>query len=154
MRAATHPSPPPARVSFVLHRPLRRPLAAVLLFSLVDYALWNWSLGANHDIIALVAGLTLVPLLIALTWLLVLGATRIAGDVTRRARESAATRAQARSAAAPHRARRASGGRTARAGARGARGGAATRSSAHGRPVASGTGEEATASASSSKLAA
>ncbi len=126
----------------------------MLLLSLVDYALWNLSLSAGHDIVALVAGLALIPLLIALAWLLVLGATRLTGDVARRAREGAATRGQARSAAAHRRARRSTGARLGRAGARGARGGAAARSSAHGRRGAPGAGDQDAAGASSSKLAA
>jgi hypothetical protein len=67
-------------------------LAIVLLLSLVDYALWNWSLGAGHDLVALAAGLTLIPLLIALAWLVLVSATRLVGEAMRRARASAATR--------------------------------------------------------------
>ncbi|HSZ68781.1 MAG TPA: hypothetical protein VK756_00315 [Solirubrobacteraceae bacterium] len=70
----------------MLHRPLRRPLAVVALLSIADYALWNWSLGGNHDVLALVAGLTLVPLLIALAWLLFVGTTRAVAEATRRTR--------------------------------------------------------------------
>lgn len=71
------------------HRPLRRPLATALLLSLVDYALWNWSVGAGHDGIALAAGLTLIPLLIALAGLLLLGAGRLVGQALQRLRTSA-----------------------------------------------------------------
>jgi len=70
----------------VFHRPLRRPLAVVSLLALADYLLWNWSLGGSHDILALVAGLTLVPLLIAVAWLLFRGATRLLADAARRTR--------------------------------------------------------------------
>ena len=42
------------------------------MLALGDYALWNWSLSANHDVIALVSGMTLIPLLIASVWLLAL----------------------------------------------------------------------------------
>jgi hypothetical protein len=67
----------------VLHRPLR-PLALVSLVAFGDYLLWNWSLSANHDILALVSGLTLPPLLIAFAWLFVLSAVRlIAGSAQR-----------------------------------------------------------------------
>jgi hypothetical protein len=83
----------------VLHRPPSRPLAAVLLLSLVDYALWNWSLGAGHDLLALVAGLALIPLLIVLAWLVFLSATRLAGGAARRIHTGAATRARRRVAA-------------------------------------------------------
>ncbi len=76
------------------HRPRRPllPLATVVLLALGDYLLWNWSLGANHDILALVSGMTLVPLLIALVWLLVLGAAHlIARTTTQRPRVHAYT---------------------------------------------------------------
>jgi hypothetical protein len=76
----------------VFHRPLRRPLAVVSLLALADYLLWNWSLGRNHDILALVAGLTLVPLLIAFAWLLVKGTTGLIADAARRSRTRLATR--------------------------------------------------------------
>ena len=35
-----------------------------------DYLLWNWSLNGNHDVLALVSGLTLPPLALACLWLL------------------------------------------------------------------------------------
>ena len=46
------------RVSPVSHRPL----AFVPGSPLGDYLLWNWSLNGNHDVLALVSGLTLPPL--------------------------------------------------------------------------------------------
>ena len=70
----------------MFHRPLRRPLALAALLSLGDYLLWNWSLNGNHDIVALIAGVTLVPLLIALVWLLALGTTHLIADAARHAR--------------------------------------------------------------------
>jgi hypothetical protein len=38
--------------------------ALVLLLALTagDYALWDWSIAGGHDIVSLVAGLTLLPL--------------------------------------------------------------------------------------------
>jgi membrane protein implicated in regulation of membrane protease activity len=41
-----------------------RPRALVLLLALTagDYVLWNWSIAGGHDIVSLVAGLTLLPL--------------------------------------------------------------------------------------------
>jgi hypothetical protein len=78
----------------VFHRPLRRPLAIVSLLALADYLLWNWSLGGSRDILALVAGLTLVPLLIAVAWLLVRDTTRLLAKTARRTRtRPTATRA-------------------------------------------------------------
>jgi hypothetical protein len=70
----------------VFHRPLRRPLALAALLSLGDYLLWNWSLSDSHEVLALVAGMTLVPLLIALTWLLALSTTRLIAGAARYAR--------------------------------------------------------------------
>jgi hypothetical protein len=40
----------------------RRPVAVVSALTLGDYMLWNWALGAGHDVLALAAGLTLLPL--------------------------------------------------------------------------------------------
>lgn len=131
------------------HRPLRRPLAIVLLLSLADYGLWNWSLGAGHDAIAIVAGVTLISLLIAFAWLLLVSATRLLGEATRRVRASAATRTGVASAVA----RRRSAGSAGAAGAR--------RKTVESPPARNprtapnaGDGEAAAAAASSSKLAA
>ena len=49
-----------------------RPLAIVSGLTIGDYLLWNWSLNANHDVLALVSGLTLPPLTIAFLWLVAL----------------------------------------------------------------------------------
>ena len=39
-----------------------RALAGPLALTGGDYLLWNWSLSSGHDIVALIAGLTLLPL--------------------------------------------------------------------------------------------
>jgi hypothetical protein len=39
-----------------------RALVPLLVLTGVDYALWNWSIADGHDIVSLVAGLTLLPL--------------------------------------------------------------------------------------------
>jgi uncharacterized membrane protein len=72
----------------VPHRPRRPllPLAIIVVLSLSDYLLWNWSLGANHDIVALVCGMTLIPLLIALLWLLVLAVAHLLARTAQRPR--------------------------------------------------------------------
>jgi len=54
-----------------------RPLATVSALTIGDYVLWNWSLNGNHDVLALVSGLTLPPLAIAFAWLLVLTVARL-----------------------------------------------------------------------------
>ncbi len=68
------------------HWPLRPRLVIVALLALCDYLLWNWSLSANHDILALVSGMTLIPLLLALAWLVVLAVARLLASVAQRSR--------------------------------------------------------------------
>jgi hypothetical protein len=66
-----------------------RPLAIVSALTVGDYVLWNWSLGANHEVVALVCGLTLPPLGIAFVWLAVLSAARLVARSALGARERA-----------------------------------------------------------------
>jgi hypothetical protein len=73
----------------VPQRPIRS-LAVVGVLALGDYLLWNWSLGANHDVVALVAGVTLIPLLIAVAWLVVVAVARLLAHVAQRPRASGA----------------------------------------------------------------
>jgi hypothetical protein len=54
-----------------------RPLVFVSGLTVGDYVLWNWSLNGNHDVLALVAGLTLPPLAVACVWLLALSGARL-----------------------------------------------------------------------------
>jgi hypothetical protein len=155
----------------VPQRPTRS-LAVVGVLAFGDYMLWNWSVGANHDIVALVAGVTLIPLLIALAWLLVVAVARLLAHAAQHTRASGtgsrATTAS-RDARAGGRSRRSRVG-VAAAGTSGARAvsatGAQTTSDAEpnlalGDPtpatatVASGrAGSESTAAPPSSKLAA
>jgi len=62
----------------------RRPLVFVLLLTVGDYLLWNWSLNGNHDVIALASGLTLPPLALASIWLLAVAGARLLGGLARR----------------------------------------------------------------------
>ena len=55
----------------------RRPSVFVLALTVGDYLLWNWSLSANHDAIALISGLTLPPLALVSLWILAVGAMRL-----------------------------------------------------------------------------
>jgi hypothetical protein len=64
-----------------------RPLVFVSGLTIADYLLWNWSLNTNHDVLALVAGLTLPPLAVSCLWLLALSAARV---IARSARHPAA----------------------------------------------------------------
>jgi hypothetical protein len=59
-------------------------LALVSVLSFGDYLLWNWSLNGNHDVLALVSGLTLPPLAIAFLGLLVLSLARLISHSARR----------------------------------------------------------------------
>jgi predicted lipid-binding transport protein (Tim44 family) len=81
-----------------------RPLAFVFGLTLGDYLLWNWSLNANHDVLALVSGLSLPPLALACAWMIALTLIRVVGGTTRRASRATASsraRAAARQAADP-----------------------------------------------------
>jgi hypothetical protein len=60
-----------------------RPLVSVSGLTFGDYFLWNWSLNGNHDVIALVSGLTLPPLALAFLWLLALSFARLLARTTR-----------------------------------------------------------------------
>jgi hypothetical protein len=63
-----------------------RPLVLVSGLTVGDYLLWNWSLNSNHDVLALVSGLTLPPLVVACLWLLALTVARLAGRTRTRSR--------------------------------------------------------------------
>ena len=78
-----------------------RPLATVCGLTIGDYLLWNWSLNANHAVLALVSGLTLPPLAIAFVWLLVLTLARFLASTSRDARSARALRAARATARVP-----------------------------------------------------
>jgi hypothetical protein len=59
------------------------------VFAAGDYLLWNWSLNGNHDVLALVSGLTLPPLAIACIWLFALSAMRLLAHTVNRSRPPA-----------------------------------------------------------------
>jgi hypothetical protein len=61
-----------------------RPLVFVTGLTVGDYLLWNWSLNGNHDVLALVSGLTLPPLAVACLWLLAMSVARLIGAIVRR----------------------------------------------------------------------
>ena len=54
-----------------------RPLVFVIGLTVGDYLLWNWSLNGNHDVLALIAGLTLPPLAVACVWLTAVSVARL-----------------------------------------------------------------------------
>ncbi len=67
-----------------------RPLVLVSGLTFGDYLLWHWSLNGNHDVIALVSGLTLPPLAVALVWLLAVSLGRVLMGRPRTPRSNAA----------------------------------------------------------------
>jgi hypothetical protein len=85
-----------------------RPLVFLSGLTLGDYLLWNWSLNANHAVLALISGLTLPPLAVACLWLLALALGRLIarGTTVPRRRRAPATTHPERSAAAVGRAAR------------------------------------------------
>ena len=89
----------------------QRPLVLVSGLTIGDYLLWNWSLNANHAVIALISGLTLPPLALATLWLLALSLARV---IARTARHPAATRRRASPSRPPSEAPRPSAGALAR----------------------------------------
>jgi len=52
--------------------------------TVADYLVWNWSLNSNHDVLALVSGLTLPPLAVGCLWLLALTLVRAIARSARR----------------------------------------------------------------------
>ena len=91
----------------------RRPLVPVLGLVIGDYLLWSWSLNGNHDVIALVSGLSLPPLVVAFLWLLTLSTANLIAANFRRpsARASRAGRTGRASAGGARRRRRLHRGR-------------------------------------------
>jgi hypothetical protein len=73
-----------------------RPLVFVSGLTFGDYLLWSWSLNGNHDVLALVAGLTLPPLAVACLWLLVLSVARVIASTARRPRSRVSQRRASR----------------------------------------------------------
>ncbi len=55
----------------------RRPLVIVPALTLADLLLWHWSLAAHHEVLALVSGLSLPPLIVASLWLAALVGVRL-----------------------------------------------------------------------------
>jgi hypothetical protein len=79
-----------------------RPLVLVSGLTLGDYLLWNWSLSANHDMLALVSGLTLPALSMAFIWLLALNLARLVAHSSHRSRARAGGRLRHAERGDPH----------------------------------------------------
>jgi hypothetical protein len=56
-----------------------RALPLLLALTAADYALWDWSIADGHDLVSLIAGLTLLPLAAATLAMLAVGAARLVG---------------------------------------------------------------------------
>lgn len=76
-----------------------RALPLLLVLTGGDYALWHWSIADGHDVVSLVSGLTLLPLLAATLALLAVGAARLLSAVLER--PSALKRTSAQTAVRP-----------------------------------------------------
>jgi hypothetical protein len=70
-----------------------RALVSLLVLTAADYVLWEWSIAEGHDVLSLVAGLTLLPLAaVSLGGLVLAGAQRLGillGSSSTRARARA-----------------------------------------------------------------
>lgn len=62
----------------------RRPVALVSALTAADYLLWNWALSGGHEVLALVAGLTLPPLVAACVLMFALSLVRVLGRTSQR----------------------------------------------------------------------
>ncbi len=70
----------------------------LLVLTGFDYALWDWSIESGHDIVSLVAGLTLLPLAALSVGGLVLAVARLGGRLLGK---SGASRSRAHTRGAP-----------------------------------------------------
>jgi hypothetical protein len=68
-----------------------RALVFLLVLTAGDYLLWDWSIADGHDVVSLVAGLTLLPLAAVSLGGLVLSGARLLGLLL--GRSSTSTRA-------------------------------------------------------------
>jgi hypothetical protein len=90
-----------------------RALPFLLVLTAGDYVLWDWSIADGHDIVSLVAGLTLLPLAAVSIGGLVLAGARLLGLLLgRSSTPSRAAPRASRQADAPERSPRASASRS------------------------------------------
>ena len=61
-----------------------RALLTVLALTVADLLLWHWSLAGNRDVLAIISGLTLPPLCVALLWLTAVNLARLLARGVRR----------------------------------------------------------------------
>jgi hypothetical protein len=79
-----------------------RVLAFLLVLTAGDYLLWDWSIADNHDIVSLLAGLTLVPLAAVSLAQLVLAGGRLMALLLGRSSTSAAAGRRGRASREPN----------------------------------------------------
>ena len=80
-----------------------RALLFLLALTAGDYLLWKWSIAGGHDVLSLLAGCTLVPLIAISAYRLVLAAAGLLSHAARRSSTSArAKRASREIAPAQH----------------------------------------------------
>jgi hypothetical protein len=85
-----------------------RAVVFLLVLTAGDYLLWDWSIADGHDIVSLVAGLTLLPLAAVSLGGLVLAGTRLLGLLLGRSSTSTRAGQASREADASERPRQAS----------------------------------------------
>jgi membrane protein implicated in regulation of membrane protease activity len=85
-----------------------RALVFLLVLTVADYLLWNWSIAGGHDIVSLVAGLTLLPLGTVSIAQLALTAARLMGLLLGRPASNTRAKRASREIAASERAVQAS----------------------------------------------
>jgi predicted short-subunit dehydrogenase-like oxidoreductase (DUF2520 family) len=56
----------------------------LLPLTAIDYLLWDWSVAGSHDVLALISGMTLLPLAVLSLWLAGIGALRLIARSLRR----------------------------------------------------------------------
>jgi hypothetical protein len=64
------------------------PLGLVFLLVLVDYGAWDWAIASDQGTVALVAGLAMAPLMVALAWYASLALSAVVRAGTRRAQSA------------------------------------------------------------------
>lgn len=80
-----------------------RPRALLLLLPLTtgDYLLWDWSVAGSHDVLALISGMTLLPLAALSLGLLAVGTLRLVALTLRQSRTMIRSVNPARSTRSP-----------------------------------------------------
>jgi hypothetical protein len=83
-----------------------RALLFLLVLTAGDYMLWKWSIAGGHDVLSLLAGCALVPLMAISAYRLVLGGAGLLSYAARRSSTSARAKRASRKVAlaqqAPH----------------------------------------------------